>query len=103
MSAPEDGQEHTVSMRTAVCLVPVPTGESAAFLCLVVATNALVVQATKVLAVSMTQMNVKIPRLYARTRARVSTNPAPTSVTVPQGLQVNTVKALISLAPLHHA
>lgn len=102
VNVPEDGQDHGVSMRTAVSLVPVPTVEGAA-LCLVVATCVPVLPATKVHAALMTQTNVKTHLPYARMRACVSTPLAPTSAPVPRDLRANTAKALTSLAHLRHA
>lgn len=101
-SAPEDGQDRDVNMRTAVCLVPVPTVESAA-VCPLVATYVPVLQATQVLDALMTQMNVPPHPPYARMEENASTPLAPTCVPVPQDLQADTVKAHISRALLHHA
>lgn len=71
-------QEHAVSTRTAVSLVHVPTMESAA-LSPAANTRVPVLLVTKVLAASMTQMNVKTRLPCARTQAGVSTPTAPTS------------------------
>lgn len=67
-----------MSMRTAVCLVPVPMVERVA-LCLVVATHVPVLLATQVLAALMTQMSVPPHPLYARMKEYASTALAPTS------------------------
>lgn len=61
-----------MSMRTAVYLVPVPTLEHAV-LCLVVDTHVLVLLATLVPAVLMTQMNVLPCPRYAKMKEYVST------------------------------
>lgn len=101
-SVPEDGQDHSVSMRTAAYLVPVPTVECAA-LSPVVATHAPVLQVTQVCGASMTPTNVLPHLLYARMKENASTPLDPTSVTVPRGLLAGTVKAHTSLAHPHHA
>ncbi len=65
-------------MRTAVCLVHVPTLERAA-LCLVAATHVPVLLATQVLAVLMTQTNVLPHPRYVRMKDYASTLLALTS------------------------
>lgn len=69
-NVPEDGQDHVVSMRTAVSLVPVPMVANAA-LCQAVATGVPVLLATQVFAALMTQMNVQPHPLFARMEERV--------------------------------
>lgn len=64
--------------RTGVCRVPVPMEEHAA-LCLVEATRVHVSLVTPVLVALMTQTNVLPRRLFAKTKAHVSTLWAPTS------------------------
>lgn len=65
-------------MRTGVCQVPALTEEHAA-LCLVEATRVRVSLVTPVLAALMTQTNVPPRRLFAKTKACVSTLRAPIS------------------------
>lgn len=65
-------QDHGVSMRTAVYLVPAATLEHAA-LCLVVATCVHVLLATQVVVALMTQMNVLPHPRYAKMTDYAST------------------------------
>lgn len=91
-----------MSTRTAVSLVHVPMMESAA-LPPAANTRVPVLLVTKVLAASMTQMNVKTRLPCAGTQAGVSTPTAPTSVYALLGLRVDIVKARTPLAHLHRA
>lgn len=91
-----------MSTRTAVSLVHVPTMESAA-LSPAANTRVPVLLVTKVLAASMTQMNVKTRLPCARTQAGVSTPTAPTSVYALLGIRVDIVKARTTPARLHRA
>lgn len=67
-----------MNMRTGVCRVPVLTEECAAR-CLAEATRVRVSLVTPVLAALMTQTSVLPRRLFAKTKARVSTLRAPIS------------------------
>ena len=71
-------QELVVNTKIGVCQVPVPMEEHAA-LCLVEATHVHVSLVTLVFAALMTQTNVQSRRLFAKTKALVSTLRAPTS------------------------
>lgn len=71
-------QDCGVSVKTAVCLAPVPTAVHAP-LCPVAASPAHVLQGTRASAASMTQMNVPPHPPYVKMKDNASTPLVPTS------------------------